>query len=177
MPVNQMDGIYSDYPQLAAAAQLHHREGLRRLDRAPARAFPRPLTQVTHEHVDRHGGPPRAAEVSARKSARPGKGAGQSEAGRLAAGAAAQEISRLRSPPPSRSASRPRCSTPSPRKCCRPTCASRASLKSATFPPAATSPASFALPDGAKYYQFLIKRTTTTDLTAGRRFTRSAWTK
>ncbi len=39
-------------------------------------------------------------------------------------------------------------------------------MRSATFPPAATSRASHALPDGAKYYQFLISRTTTTDLTA-----------
>ena len=38
--------------------------------------------------------------------------------------------------------------------------------RSATSPPAATEPGISALPDGAKYYQFLIRRTTTTDLTA-----------
>ena len=80
--------------------------------------------------------------------------------------AAAEELSRVHLQPPSRSASRPRCSTRSPKRCCPPICALRASLRSATFPPAATEPGISALPDGAKYYQFLIRRTTTTDLTA-----------
>ena len=64
MPVNQMDGIYTDYPRTGAAAELHHGEGLRRLDRAPARACPTAFEQVTANMSHRHGGPPRAAEVS-----------------------------------------------------------------------------------------------------------------
>ena len=43
MPVNQMGGIYSEYPQLAAELRFHHRERLRRLDRAAACDCPRPL--------------------------------------------------------------------------------------------------------------------------------------
>jgi uncharacterized protein (DUF885 family) len=35
-----------------------------------------------------------------------------------------------------------------------------------SYIPAGRDSPAFALPDGAKYYQFLIKRTTTTDLTA-----------
>ncbi len=34
------------------------------------------------------------------------------------------------------------------------------------IPAGRTEPGISALPDGAKYYQFLIRRTTTTDLTA-----------
>ena len=64
MPVNQMGGIYSDYPQLVAAAELHKREGLRRLDRAAARHAER-VRPGDDEYVDRHGRQARSAEVSA----------------------------------------------------------------------------------------------------------------
>ena len=36
MPVNQMDGIHTDLSALVAAAELHHGQGLRRLDRPPS---------------------------------------------------------------------------------------------------------------------------------------------
>ncbi len=79
MPVNQMGGIYSDYPQLAAELSFttvkDYDDWIARLH-----AMPTAFAQVTDEHVDRHGGWARAAEVSARKGARPGEGAGQPEA-------------------------------------------------------------------------------------------------
>ena len=45
MPVNQMGGIHTAYPAAGGRAQLHHGQGLRRLDRAPARASPKPSTR------------------------------------------------------------------------------------------------------------------------------------
>ncbi len=45
MPVNQMGGIYDDYPRTGGAAQLYHGEGLRRLDCAAACACPQPSSR------------------------------------------------------------------------------------------------------------------------------------
>ena len=52
------------------------------------------------------------------------------------------------------------------KRCCRPTALCALPRSQLTFLPGATEPGISALPDGAKYYQFLIRRTTTTELTA-----------
>ena len=78
--------------------------------------IPTAFDQVTDQYVHRHGRSARAAEIPARKDSRAGEATGQPEARRLAPRPAAQEVSRHPSPPPSRSASRPRCSTRSPKE-------------------------------------------------------------
>ena len=80
-----------------------------------------------------------------------GQHAGPREAGGLAAGSAAQEVSGHDPRPRSRSASSPKCSTPSAKKSFPPICDSRAFSRSATFPAGRlTRSASPALPDGKK---------------------------
>ncbi len=95
MPLNQLGGIYTAYPQLAAAVELYHGKGLRRLDRPPAR-HSQGLRPGDHQYVHRHGRPSRAASLSAGKGAGAGQAAGLPKARGFAAGRAAQEVSRLR---------------------------------------------------------------------------------
>ena len=67
MPVNQMGGIYSEYPQLVAAAQLQNRQGLRRLDRPPPR-HSQGLRSGHHQHVHRHRRSSRPAQIPPREN-------------------------------------------------------------------------------------------------------------
>ena len=69
-------------------------------------------------------------------------------------------------PPQSRPASRPRCSQPLPKQCLPAYSRFARFLQVAYIPAGRTEPGISSLPDGAKYYQFLIRRTTTTNLTA-----------
>ena len=55
MPINQMGGIYSTYPDLAGHLSFTTVEGLRRLDCAPPR-HPQGLRSGHQQHVHRHGG-------------------------------------------------------------------------------------------------------------------------
>ena len=110
MPINQMGGIYSDYPQLAAELSFttvkDYDDWIARLH-----ALPTAFAQVTENmSIGMEDGrvPPK---YLLGKGARPGEGAGQPEARRLAAGPAPQRSFPHPFPPPSRSASRPRCST------------------------------------------------------------------
>ena len=128
MPLNQMGGIYTNYPATGGRVELHNGKGLRRLDR-PAARDSQGLRPGDDEYVHRHGRSSRAASVSAGKGAGAGEGAGFSNSREFAAGLAAEEISRRRSRPPSRSASSPRRWTRSAKRCCPPTCALRASLR------------------------------------------------
>ena len=64
MPVNQMGGIYSNYPQLVAELSFttvkDYDDWIARLLRIPAS-----LRAGHDQHVHRHGRPSRAAEISA----------------------------------------------------------------------------------------------------------------
>ena len=165
MPLNQMSGMHTTYPQLVAAAQLHHREGLRRLDRPPAR-HSQGLRAGDDQHVHRHGRPSRAAPVSAGKGARSGQGAGQPEARRLAAGPAAQELSRRRFQPAEQERIKAEMLDAIGKEVLPAYLRFARFLEVSYVPAGREQPGISALPDGAKYYQFLIRRTTTTNLTA-----------
>ncbi len=166
MPVNQFGGIQTDLPgpcrrNSASPPSRTTTTGSRACTRSRD-AFEQVTANMALGMQD-HNVPPKylLEKVLAQV-----KEIRRAEAGRLAPGAATEEVSRECQARASRSASRRRCSTPSAKKCCRPTCASRAFSRSVTCLPAGPSRASRPCPNGAKYYQFLIHQSTTTDLTA-----------
>jgi uncharacterized protein (DUF885 family) len=165
MPLNQMGGIYTAYPNLVGRTELYHGEGLRRLDRASAR-HSQGLRPGDHQYVHRHGRPSRAAALSA------GQGAGAGES------CWPLKLRRLRRWP-RRSRNFPLPIKPAEQERIKAEMLDAigkevlpAYLRFARFlevsyvPAGRAEPGVWALPDGAKYYAYQIRRETTTNLTA-----------
>jgi uncharacterized protein (DUF885 family) len=132
MPLNQMGGIYTTYPQLVAQLSFttvkDYDDWIARLH-----AIPKAFDQVTTNMsigMDDHRVPPKYLLEKALDQVK------QLANQKPEDSPLALPLKSFPPPssPPSRSASRPRCWTPSAKKCCPPTCALRAFLRSATFP-------------------------------------------
>jgi uncharacterized protein (DUF885 family) len=164
MPVNQMGGIYSDYPQLVEQLSFtnvkDYDDWIARL-----RAIPTAFDQVTTNMsigMDDHRVPPKLLlektldQVKQLASQKPEDSPLAMPLKKFPAAIPAPEQERIKQEMLAVIG-----------KQVLPAYQHFAHFMEVTYIPAGTTePGISALPDGAKYYQFLIRRTTTTDLTA-----------
>ena len=164
MPVNQMGGIYSSYPQLAAELSFttvkDYDDWIARLH-----ALPNAFEQVTENMsigMDDHRVPPKFLlekaldEVKQLGSQKPEDSPLALPLRSFPASISAAEQARIKSQMLDAIAKEV---LPAYQRFAR-------FLEVSYIPAGRLKPGIDALPDGAKYYQFLIERTTTTDLTA-----------
>ena len=164
MPVNQMGGIYSSYPQLAAELSFttvkDYDDWIARLH-----ALPNAFEQVTENMsigMDDHRVPPKFLlekaldEVKQLASQKPEDSPLALPLKSFPASISAAEQARIKSEMLDAIAKEV---LPAYQRFAR-------FLEVSYIPAGRLKPGIDALPDGAKYYQFLIERTTTTDLTA-----------
>jgi uncharacterized protein (DUF885 family) len=164
MPVNQMDGIYSDYPRLAAELSFNtvkdYDDWIARLH-----AIPHAFAQVTENMsigMDDHRVPPKYLlqkaldQVRQLANQKPEDSPLAMPLKNFPASISAAEQARIRSEMLDAISNEV---LPAYTRFAR-------FLEVSYIPAGREKPGIDALPDGAKYYQFLIKRTTTTDLTA-----------
>jgi uncharacterized protein (DUF885 family) len=164
MPVNQMGGIYSDYPQLVEQLSF---TGVKDYDDwiARLRAIPNAFEQVTTNMsigMDDHRVPPKLLlektldQVKQLANQKPEDSPLATPLKKLPASIPAAEQERIKQEMLAIIG-----------KQVLPAYQHFAHFMEVSYIPAArTEPGISALSDGAKYYQFLIRRTTTTDLTA-----------
>jgi uncharacterized protein (DUF885 family) len=164
MPVNQMGGIYSDYPQLVEQLSF---TGVKDYDDwiARLRAIPNAFDQVTTNMsigMDDHRVPPKLLlektldQVKQLANQKPEDSPLAMPLKKFPAAIPAPEQERIKQEMLAVIG-----------KQVLPAYQHFAHFMEVTYIPAGTTePGISALPDGAKYYQFLIRRTTTTDLTA-----------
>jgi uncharacterized protein (DUF885 family) len=166
MPVNQMGGIYADYPQLVEQLSF---QSVKDYDDwiARLRAIPDAFDQVTTNMsigIDDHRVPPKYLlektldQVKQLASQKPEDSPLASPLKKLPASIPVAEQERIKQEMLSVIGKR-----------VLPAYLRFARFMEVTYIPAGRAePGISALPDGEKYYQFLIRRTTTTDLTADR---------
>ena len=164
MPVSQMGGIYSDYPQLVAqlnfATVKDYDDWIARLHAIP-KAFEQTSTNMSIG-MDDHRVPPKSLlekaldQVKELANQKPEDSPLAMPLKKFPASIAAPEQERIRAEM-LRALSRE--VLPAYQRFAR-------FLEVTYIPAGRDDPGIWALPDGAKYYQFLIRRTTTTDLTA-----------
>jgi uncharacterized protein (DUF885 family) len=164
MPVNQMDGIYADYPQLVAELSF---KTVKDYDDWTARlhAIPHAFDQVTTNMsigMDDHRVPPKyllvktLEQVKQLANQKPEDSPLAMPLKKFPATISADEQARIKSEMLDAIA-----------KEVLPAYVRFARFLEVSYIPAGRDlPGIAALPDGARYYQFLIKRTTTTNLTA-----------
>ncbi|MGO8751105.1 MAG: DUF885 domain-containing protein, partial [Thermoguttaceae bacterium] len=164
MPVNQMGGIYSTYPQLAAELSFttakDYDDWIARLH-----ALPKAFEQVTENMsigMDEHRMPPKFVleetldEVKALAGEKPEESPLALPLKKFPASISAAEQARIRAE-----------MLEAIGKEVLPAYQRFARFLEVSYVPAGRAePGIWALSDGAKYYQFLIRRATTTDLTA-----------
>jgi uncharacterized protein (DUF885 family) len=164
MPVSQMDGIYSTYPQIVAELSFNtvkdYDDWIARLH-----AIPHAFDQVTENMsigMDDHRVPPKyllqlaLAEVKQLANQKAEDSPLALPLKKFPASISADEQARIKSE-----------TLDAISKEVLPAYLRFARFLEVSYIPAGRDlPGIAALPDGAKYYQFLIKRTTTTDLTA-----------
>jgi uncharacterized protein (DUF885 family) len=164
MPVNQMDGIYSDYPQLVARLSFKtakdYDDWIARLH-----AIPHAFSQVTEDMsigIEDKRTPPRyliekvLEQAQALAAQKPEDSPLALPLKHFPATVSAAEQERIRTE-----------TLDAIQKQVLPAYTRFATfLKIGYIPACRTDPGISALPDGAKYYQFLIRRNTTTNLTA-----------
>jgi uncharacterized protein (DUF885 family) len=163
MPVNQMDGIYSIYPQLVAQLSFttvkDYDDWIARLH-----AIPRAFRQVTTNMsigVEDHRVPPKTileetlAEVDQLANQKPEDSPLALPLKKFPASIPAAEQTRIKT---EMLAAIEKEDLPAYKQFAR-------YLKVSYIPAGRDQPGISALPDGAAYYQFLIRRTTTTNLT------------
>jgi uncharacterized protein (DUF885 family) len=164
MPVNQMGGIYSTYPQLAAELSFttakDYDDWIARLH-----ALPRAFEQVTENMsigMEEHRMPPKFVleetldEVKALAGQKPEESPLALPLKKFPASISAAEQARIRAE-----------MLDAIGKDVLPAYQRFARFLEVSYVPAGRAePGIWALSDGAKYYQFLIRRATTTDLTA-----------
>ncbi|MGD0156082.1 MAG: DUF885 domain-containing protein [Terracidiphilus sp.] len=164
MPVTQVDGIYSDYPRLVAELSFttvkDYDDWIARLHALP-HAFDQ-VTQNMEIGMQDHHVPPRYLlqkaldQVKKLATQKPEKSPFALPLKKFPASISAAEQARIRSE-----------MLDAISKEVLPAYLRFARFLEVSYIPAGRDkPGIDALPDGAKYYQFLIKRTTTTDLTA-----------
>jgi uncharacterized protein (DUF885 family) len=164
MPVNQMEGIYANYPQLAAELSF---KTVKDYDDWIARlhAIPHAFDQVTDNMsigMDDHRVPPKTLlqkaleQVNQIANQKPEDSPLALPLKNFPASISAAEQARIKSEMLDAISKEV---LPAYRRFAR-------FLEVSYIPAGRDKPGIDALPDGAKYYQFLIKRTTTTDLTA-----------
>jgi len=164
MPVNQMNGIYSDYPQLVAqlnfATVKDYDDWIARLHAIP-KAFEQTTTNMSIG-IDDHRVPPKFLlekaldQVKELANQKPEDSPLSMPLKKFPASISAAEQERIKSD-----------TLRAIGKEVLPAYQRFARFLEVTYIPAGRDqPGISALPDGAKYYQFLIHRTTTTDLTA-----------
>jgi len=164
MPVSQMGGIYSDYPQLVAqlnfATVKDYDDWIARLHAIP-KAFEQTSTNMSIG-MDDHRVPPKSLlekaldQVKELANQKPEDSPLAMPLKKFPASIAAPEQERIKAEM-LRALSRE--VLPAYQRFAR-------FLEVTYIPAGRDDPGIWALPDGAKYYQFLIRRTTTTDLTA-----------
>jgi uncharacterized protein (DUF885 family) len=164
MPVNQMDGIYDDYPQLVTQLPF---KTVKDYDDWIARlhAIPSAFSQVSQNMtigMDDHRVPPKYLlqkvldQVQTLATQKPEDSPLALPLKKFPATIPAADQERIRTE-----------MLAAIQKEVLPAYARFAMFLKASYIPAGrTEPGIWALPDGAKYYQFLIRRSTTTDLTA-----------
>ena len=164
MPVNQMDGIYSTYPQLVAELSFKtvkdYDNWISRLHQIPT-AFNQ-VTQNMELGVEDHRVPPKyllekaMEQVKTLASQKPEDSPLAVPLKKFPASIPAAEQERIREE-----------MLAAISKEVLPAYTRFARFMEVTYVPAGrTEPAISALADGARYYQYLVRRTTTTDLTA-----------
>ncbi len=164
MPVNQMGGIYSDFPQLVAALTFtsvkDYDDWIARL-----RALPHAFEQVTTNMsigMDDHRVPPKFLlektldQVKELANQKPEDSALALPLKSFPASISAADQARIKAEMLGIITKQ---DLPAYQRFAR-------FLEVSYVPAGRTDPGIWALPDGVKYYQFLIRRTTTTDLTA-----------
>jgi uncharacterized protein (DUF885 family) len=164
MPVNQMGGVYSDFPQLVALLNFtstkDYDDWIARLHAIP-KAFEQTTTNMSIGMED-HRTPPRLliektlAQVKQLANQKPEDSPLALPLKSFPASISAAEQERIRT---EMLAAIGKEVLPAYQRFAR-------FLEVSYLPACRTEPGIWALPDGAKYYQFLIRRTTTTDLTA-----------
>ena len=164
MPVSQMGGIYSDYPQLVAqlnfATVKDYDDWIARLHAIP-KAFEQTTTNMSIG-MDDHREPPKSLlekaldQVKELANQKPEDSPLAMPLKKFPASIAAPEQERIKAEM-LRALSRE--VLPAYQRFAR-------FLEVTYIPAGRDDPGIWALPDGAKYYEFLIRRTTTTDLTA-----------
>jgi len=164
MPVNQMDGIYATYPQLVAQLSFttvkDYDDWIARLHAIP-RAFEQVTTNMTIGMDDRRV-PPKyllektLAEVQELANQKPEDSPLAMPLKKFPASIPAAEQTRIKAEMLDAIA---REDLPAYKRFAR-------FLEVSYIPAGREQPGISALPDGGRYYQFLIQRTTTTDLTA-----------
>ena len=164
MPVNQMGGIYADYPELASTLSFNT---LKDYDDWIARlhALPHAFDQVTTNMsigMEDHRVPPRYLlektldQVNQLANQKPEDSPLALPLKKFPASISADDQARIRQQMLDTIAKQV---LPAYQRFAR-------FLQVSYIPAGRTDPGLWALPDGAKYYQFLTRRTTTTDLTA-----------
>ncbi|MFZ0746665.1 MAG: DUF885 domain-containing protein, partial [Terracidiphilus sp.] len=164
MPVNQLGGIYSEYPQLVAELSFtsvkDYDDWIARL-RALPRAFNQVMTNMSIGMDDQRVPPKYLLEktleqVQQLANQKPEDSPLAMPLKKFPAGISVDEQERIKSE-----------MLAAISKHVLPAYARFARFLQASYIPAGrTEPGISALPDGAKYYQFLIRKDTTTDLTA-----------
>ena len=164
MPINQLGGIYSTYPQLADQLNFttvkDYDDWIARL-RAIPDAFAQVITNMA-TGIDDHRVPPKyliekaLEQVKQLASQKPEDSPLAAPIKKFPAAIPAAEQERIKTETLAAVAKR---DLPAYQRLAR--------FMEATYIPACrTQPGISSIPDGAKYYEFLIRRTTTTDLTA-----------
>ena len=164
MPINQMDGIYSEYPQLVEELSFNsvkdYDDWIARLRAMPA-AFDQVITNMSIG-MDDHRVPPRLllektlVNVKQLAGQKPEESPLASPLKKIPASIPAADQERIKKE-----------MLAAVEKQVLPAYNRLARFIEATYIPAGrTEPGISALPDGAKYYQYLIRHTTTTNLTA-----------
>ena len=164
MPINQMEGIYSEYPQLVEELSFEtakdYDDWIARLRAMPA-AFDQVITNMSIG-MDDHRVPPRfllektLVNVKQLAGQKPEESPLSSPLKKFPASIAAADQERIKKE-----------MLAAIEKQVLPAYSRLARFIEVTYIPAGRAePGISALPDGAKYYQFLIRHTTTTNLTA-----------
>ncbi len=164
MPVNQMDGVYRDFPEVAAQLSFNtvkdYDDWIARLHKMPI-AFEQETTNMTLGMQDGRVPPQYLLEkaleqVKALANEKPEDTPFAAPLKKFPAGVSGAEQARIRQETLDAIA-----------KEVLPAYLRFARFMEVTYVPAGRAePGIGSLPDGKKFYQFLIKRTTTTDLTA-----------
>ncbi len=164
MPVNQMGGIYSTYPQLVAQLSFttvkDYDDWIARLHKIPA-AFEQIITNMSLGIDDKRVPPKYLLEktleqVNQLANEKPEDSPLAAPLKKFPASISAQEQTRIKTEMLDALSKEV---LPAYKQFAR-------FLQVSYIPAGRTEPGISALPDGAKYYQFLIRRTTTTNLTA-----------
>jgi uncharacterized protein (DUF885 family) len=164
MPVNQMGGIYSEYPQLVAELSFNeakdYDDWIARLRALPS-AFDQVMTNMSIG-MDDHRVPPKyllekaLEQVKQLANEKPEDSPLASPLKKFPASISAAEQERIKQQMLSVLSKQV---LPAYQRFAR-------FIEVSYIPAGRTEPGISVLPDGAKYYQFLIRRTTTTDMTA-----------